>query len=304
MRPVTKRIVPVNFGKYRPLALSGAAMLLISTMASATFAQCHRDGAYDRSEIARSGFFTTRELTKFSPGESGYPIASRASARYCFSRGCTGQLDVRWSDSEQLKLAILRTSVVKTEDAPSELRFIKIAVMQMESWLYARLRNLDSGTVNRLMRDRAADYGQTRSEHMSWLSSAMSSYDRFDKECTTYAMEATQHLLVLANLGLLRHWNVTEPAYRYGVPGHWTAGIENRETCARYRLDLNSRASARYRLHQRGSDPAQLALRSYREYSYLYPGIDGNGRGRPTGRQRPALPDGGFALNGPRSSTD
>ena len=31
----------------------------------------------------------------------------------------------------------------------------------------------------------------------------MGSHNRFDKECATYAMEATQHLLVLANLGLI-----------------------------------------------------------------------------------------------------
>jgi len=262
-------------------------------------AQCHRNGAYDPSEIADSTFFSTREQTKFAPGERHYPLASQATARYCFSRGCAGQLTVNWTDEEQIRLHYLRASMVQSEDPATELRFIKVATLQMETWLYERLRSLDPGTVTATMKRISGHYGGTPSEDTLWITRAMSSYDRFDKECATYAMEATQHLLVLANLGLLRHWNVTPPVYQYGVPGHWTAGLENRDTCENYRFDLNAWASARHSLHLKGQDPAMLALENGERYSHLFPAMDGNGMGRPTGRGRPDLPAGGFALKGP-----
>lgn len=263
---------------------------------------CERDGGYDRSEISSSVFFTAREQTKFAPHERSYPLASRATARYCFSRGCTGQLTVSWTEAEQNQLRQLREEVVTQESAQAELHFIKIATLQMETWLFARLRSLDQGTVNRIMQKISKHYGQLQSDDTSWVTKALSTYDRFDKECATYAMEATQHLLVLANLGLLKHWNVTAPVYRYGIPGHWTAGLENRNTCRRYRFDLNSRASVRHNLHVNGRDPARLEPGAER-LSSLYPGMDGAGMGRSTTPGRPNRPAGGFALNGPRSGS-
>jgi hypothetical protein len=253
-------------------------------------AQCHRNGAYDPYEIAGSTFFSTREQTKFAPGERHYPLASGASARYCFSRGCTGQLTVRWTEQEQIHLRQLRAAIVARETPLAELRFIRIATLQMETWFYRRLRSLDSETVSRIMKRAAGHYGGSQSDTMTWMTEAMGSYDRFDKECATYAMEATQHLLVLANLGLIQHWNVTAPVYRYGVPGHWTAGLENRDTCENYRFDLNSRASSRYDLHVRGQNPAALVLQNPQNYSYLFPAMDGNGIGQPSGRRRPVAP--------------
>ena len=276
-------------------------ILATLTIHRAAAAQCDRDGAYDRSEIAQSVFFSTREQTKFAPSERNYPLASNATARYCFSRGCTGQITVSWTEDEQRQLRLLREAIVKRENARSELQFVKVAVLQLETWLYARLRSLDQSVVNQTMRKISTHYGQSRSEDKSWITNAMSTFDRFDKECATYAMEATQHLLVLANLGLLRHWNVTAPVYRYGMPGHWTAGLENRETCERYRFDLNSRASLRHDLHAKGKDPAALNLENPRSYGHLLPGMDGAGMGRPTGRQRLEKPAGGFALGGPAS---
>src|SRR5215813_13056670 len=85
--------------------------------------QCHRNAAYDASEIANSSFFSTREQTKFAPSERHFPLASHATARYCFSRGCAGQLTVKWTDEEQMRLHQLRASMVQDEDATSELRF-------------------------------------------------------------------------------------------------------------------------------------------------------------------------------------
>jgi hypothetical protein len=273
-------------------------LLAASFCSSAANAQCHRNGAYDASEIANSTFFGTRELTKFAPGERHYPLASHAAGRYCFSRGCAGQLAVEWTDNEQIRLRHLRALVVRNEDPPSELRFIKVATLQMETWLYARLQSLGSATAIGIMKRVAGYYGGSHSEDITWITGAMGSHDRFDKDCTTYAMEATQHLLVLANLGLIRHWNVTAPVYRYGIPGHWTAGLENRDTCENYRFDLNAAASARYNLHVNGQDPAVLALENSQSYNYLFPAMDGNGMGRPTGHRRPDIP-GAFALKGP-----
>ena len=255
------------------------SLLILSGTAHA---QCVQDGAYNPDEIARSTFFRTREQTKFAPNERHYPLASGATARYCFSRGCTGQLSVSWTEEEQEELRQLRAGIMVEEGAASELRFIKIAVLQMETMLYRRLKALDSQTVRRLMERTAGHYGATNSDNMTWMTAAMASNDRFDKECATYAMEATQHLLILANLGLMRHWNVTPPVYRYGIPGHWTAGLENRNTCQKYRFDLNSRASSRYQLHARGENPAALALNNPQRYSYLFPGMDGNGYGEPS----------------------
>ena len=177
--------------------------LAVSFFSFAANAQCHRNGAYDASEIANSTFFSTREQTKFAPGERHYPLASRATARYCFSRGCAGQLTVKWTDEEQIRLHYLRASMVQNEDPSSELRFIKVATLQMETWLYARLQSSDSSTVIGIMKRIAGHYGESRSEDATWITGAMGSYNRFDKECATYAMEATQHLLVLANLGLI-----------------------------------------------------------------------------------------------------
>ncbi len=263
-------------------------------------AQCARGGGYDPQEIVQSVFFTSRQQTKFATAEGHYPLAKNATARYCFSRGCTGQLVVTWTEDEQQRLIQLRDLIVKQETAKTELQFIKIATLQMESWLYARLRSLDQGTVTAIMRRIAGDYGGTNSDEAHWVTSTLSSFDRFNKECATYAMEATQHLLVLANLGLLKHWNVTAPVYRFGIPGHWTAGLENRETCERYRFDLNTRASQRYRLHLQGQDPAQLALGNGAAYGSLLPGMDGAGRGRPTQHGRPDTPPGLSALRGPK----
>jgi hypothetical protein len=273
--------------------------LAVSFFSFTANAQCHRNGAYDASEIANSTFFSTREQTKFAPGERHYPLASHATARYCFSRGCAGQLTVKWTDDEQIRLHYLRASMVQNEEPSSELRFIKVATLQMETWLYARLRSLDSATVIGIMKRVASHYGGSHSEDITWVTSAMSSYGRFDKECATYAMEATQHLLVLANLGLLRHWNVTAPVYRYGIPGHWTAGLENRDTCENYRFDLNAGASARYSLHVKRQDPAILALENSRSYAYLFPAMDGNGMGPPAGHRRRDVPAGASALKGP-----
>jgi hypothetical protein len=273
--------------------------LAVSFFSFTANSQCHRNAAYDASQIANSSFFSTREQTKFAPSERHFPLASHATARYCFSRGCTGQLTVKWTDDEQIRLHYLRASIVQNEDPSSELRFIKVATLQMETWLYARLRSLDSATVIRIMQGIAGHYGGSHPEGMTWITSAMGSHDRFDKECATYAMEATQHLLVLANLGLIRHWNVTEPVYRYGIPGHWTAGLENRDTCENYRFDLNAGASARYSLHAKGQDPSRLVLANSQSYAYLFPAMDGNGMGRPTGNRDRDIPAGAFALKGP-----
>jgi len=262
-------------------------------------AQCYRNGPYDASEIANSTFFSTREQTKFAPSERHYPLASHATARYCFSRGCAGQLIVKWTDEEQMRLHHLRAAMVQTEDPSSELRFIKVATLQMETWLYARVQALDSSTVSGIMKRIAGYYGGSRSEDVTWITNAMGSHNRFDKECATYAMEATQHLLVLANLGLIRHWNVMAPVYRYGIPGHWTAGLENRDTCENYRFDLNAGASARYRFHLKGQDPALLALEDSQSYAYLFPAMDGNGMGRPSQHRQRDVPAGSFALKGP-----
>jgi len=273
--------------------------LAVSFLSFAADAQCHRNGPYDASEIANGTFFSTREQTKFAPGERHYPLASHATARYCFSRGCAGQLTVKWTDEEQIRLHDLRASMIQNEDPSSELRFIKVATLQMETWLYARLQRLDPSTVIGIMKRIAGHYGGSRSEDVTWFTDAMGSHDRFDKECATYAMEATQHLLVLANLGLIRHWNVMAPVYRFGIPGHWTAGLENRDTCENYRFDLNAGASARYRLHVKGQDPAILALEHSQSYAYLFPAMDGNGMGRPTHHRD--VPSGSFALKGPQS---
>lgn len=277
-----------------------AALVLALPSAAHADAQCARDGAYDSAEIADSTFFAARQQTKFSPAERHYPLAMGASARYCFSRGCTGQLAVTWTADEQQRLRDLRTAIVTEETARSELRFIEIAVLQMETWLYGRLRALDQKTVSDIQRRISRNYAETRSENAMWISEALGTSDRFDKECATYAMEAMQHLLVLANLGLMRHWNVTAPVYRWGFPGHWTAGLENRETCERYRFDLNTRASARYSLHTSGKNPAALALSGDRSANNLLPGMDRAGMGRPTTPTRPAPPAGGWALKGPR----
>ncbi len=274
-----------------------AAAILATASTRALADQCARDGAYDSAEISQSTFFATRQQTKFSPAEAHYPLAAGATARYCFSRGCTGQLSVAWTGEEQQRLRDLRATLVTTDDAQTELRFIRIAVLEMETWLYARLAALDQRTVDGIMRKVSKHYAETRSENAMWISEALGTSGRFDKECATYAMEATQHLLVLANLGLMRHWNVTAPVYRFGFPGHWTAGLENRATCERYRLDLNTRASARYSLHTSGKDPAALALSGDRNASNLLPGMDRAGSGRPT--NRPAPPAGGWALKGP-----
>ena len=262
------------------VALCAPAVMIASRAAAQP--QCHKQGAYDPQEIAHSTFFSTREQTKFAAGERHYPIASGATARYCFSRGCTGQLTVTWTQLEQQQLRALRATLVEKETPAFELKFIKIATLQLETWLYERLSNLDAATAARLTKRAAGYYGGSQADGMSWLSAAMGSYDRFDKECATYAMEATQHLLVLANLDLLEHWNVTAPVYRYGVPGHWTAGLENRETCEHYRFDLNSRASIRYEMHKRGQNPAALAMGNPQGANHIFPGMDRNGSGRPT----------------------
>ena len=302
MRPYPVKSCPLATITYNGIDCASfiAVFLAVSFFNFAATAQCHKNGAYDASEIANSTFFSTREQTKFAPGERHYPLASRATARYCFSRGCAGQLTVQWTDQEQTRLQHLRASMVQNEDPSLELRFIKVAALQMETWLYARLQGLDSSTVIGIMKKIAGYYGGSRSEDATWVTGAMGSHDRFDKECATYAMEATQHLLVLANLGLIRHWNVMPPVYRYGIPGHWTAGLENRDTCENYRFDLNTGASARHSFHLKGQDPAILALVHSQSYAYLFPGLDGNGMGQPTGYRRRDVPAGSFALKGPQ----
>ena len=254
--------------------LVSACALAVSINCGRAAERCDKPEPYAASEIAASRFFSNREQTKFARGEPHYPLASGASARYCFSRGCTGQILVQWSPKEQQELRRLRDAIVGGSNAASELLFIKIAVLQMETWLFKRLQQLDPASVRRHMQETSTNFGSSDSDTMSWVNKAMASYDRFDKECATYAMEATQHLLVLANLGLLRHWNVITPVYRYGVPGNWTAGLENRETCASFRFDLNTRAPARHDLHVRGRDPAALALDDMKRYRSLFPGMD------------------------------
>ena len=257
------------------MASALAILIAMTVFAGAAHAQCRKNGTYDPHEIANSAFFSTREQTKFARSERNYPLPSGASARYCFSRGCAGQLTVLWTEQEQYELLQLRTAIVENEDPSSELQFIKAATLQMEAWLYRRLRDLRSGTVNEIMREISGRFGPSHSVDMTWVTSAMISYGRFDKECATYAMEATQHLLVLANLGLIQHWNVMAPIYQN--QSHWTAGLENRDTCETYRFDLNFRASARHDLHVRGQNPADLALQNPQRYSDLFPAIDRNG---------------------------
>lgn len=242
-------------------------------------ATCNVDRPYSPREIAASTFFTAREQTKFAPSERHYPLAEGANARYCFSRGCVGQLNVTWTEEEQYELLQLRAAMVDDNAPASELAFIKVAVLQMETWLYKRLSALDARAVDRLMQRTAASFGRTNSESLTWLPHAMESYGRFDKECATFTMEATQHLLVLANLGLLRHWQVLPPVYRFGFPGHWTAGLKNLQTCEAFRFDLNYRAEARHRLHVRGENPAALAHQDPRRYGNLLPTMDRLRRG-------------------------
>src|SRR5262249_55661579 len=149
----------------------GVFLLAVSFSSLTANAQCYRSSAYDASEIANSAFFSTREQTKFAPGERHYPLASHATARYCFSRGCAGQLTVRWTDDEQSRLRHLRASIVQNEDPQSELRFIKVATLQMETWLYARLRSLDYATVNGIMKKIASHYGGPSQE--TWVANAV-----------------------------------------------------------------------------------------------------------------------------------
>ncbi len=266
----------------RQSILSLGVFVVLIAPAQATNGQCIKQGGYAAGEIAASTFFSTREQSKFATNERHYPIAAGATARYCFSRGCTGQLTVTWSEGEQQTLRNLRAVLVGQEAPAAELHFIKIATLQLETWLHGRLASLDAATAAKSTKRGDGYYGGSQADSMAWLAKALGSYDRFDKECATYAMEATQHLLVLANLGLIKHWNVIAPVYRYGVPGHWTAGLENRETCEHYRFDLNSRASVRYDLHKRGQNPAALAMQNPQATSHMLPGMDRNGSGRPT----------------------
>src|SRR5262245_57011402 len=159
--------------------------LAVSSLSFAANAQCHRNGPYDASEIANSTFFSTREQTKFAPGERHYPLASHATARYCFSRGCAGQLTVKWTDEEQARLHYLRASMVQNEDPSSELRYIKVATLQLETWLYARLQALDSSTVIGIMKRVAGQYGGARSDDSAWVSGASGFLARFVRECST-----------------------------------------------------------------------------------------------------------------------
>ena len=55
-------------------------------------------------------------------------------------RALAGQLTVKWTDEEQIRLHYLRASMVQNEDLLSELRFIKVATLQMKTGLYARLQ--------------------------------------------------------------------------------------------------------------------------------------------------------------------
>ena len=256
--------------------IANALAILISMTALGAQAEAHclRNGVYDPRAIARSAFFSTREQTKFALSESNYPLASGASARYCFSMGCVGQLTVLWTEQEQYELLQLRTTIVENENAVSELLFIKIATLQMETWLYKRLRDLGSAAASQMTRQTSGHFGNSAAGETTWVNSAMVSYGRFDKECATYAMEATQHLLVLANLGLIRHWNIKSPVYQF--QSHWTAALENRNTCETLGFDLNFRASARHAMHVRGQDPAELALQDPKGYADLFPAIDHN----------------------------
>ena len=59
---------------------------------------------------------------------------------------------MKWTDEEQIRLHYLRASMVQNENSLSELRFIKVATLQMETWLYARLQSFDSSTVIGIMK--------------------------------------------------------------------------------------------------------------------------------------------------------
>ncbi len=162
--------------------------------------------------------------------------------------------------------------VVNSNDPHKELRFIKVAVLQMENWL----------------RDKALAHFKWRQGHniahesessgeMAWVKKALASYSPMDKECVTYTMEASQHLMVLANLGLLKNWNVKPPEYRFGIPGHWTAALQNRDTCRVFRFDLNTRASTRESLMRQGENPALMLLRQPQRFGNIAPGMDYSG---------------------------
>ena len=153
------------------------------------------------------------------------------------------------------------------------------------------------------MRKVSKYYGEIRSENASWIADHVEHVRSLRQGVRDLRDGGDAAFAHPCKPGLARHWNVTAPVYRYGIPGHWTAGLENRESCERYRFDLNSRASLRHDLHVKGQDPATLNLASDRNYSSLFPGMDGAGMGRPTARQRPEMPTGSFALKGPRQPT-
>lgn len=260
------------------------ALITLAILSSAAAGQaCYQGYAYNPAEMAASGFFSNRELTKFPSGRAHYPLAQGASARYCLSRGCSRQLNVQWSQREIGYLQSLRQQLGADSSPQNEMRFVRVAVLQMEKWLRERaLRSNPQrafGSSNRL-----------RDDGMAWIDSALSSYGSMDKECVTYTMEATQHLLVLANMGMVQHWKVKPPTYRFGIPGHWTATVQNRATCQVLRFDLNTNASARESLMARGFNPASMALNNPRN-AYLFPGMDGQGYEYATAADYPAAPE-------------
>jgi hypothetical protein len=125
-----------------------------------------------------------------------------------------------------------------------------------------------SSIYDKVMRKSGLDDQFGQSESTAWISKSYRSYDRFDKDCTTYAMEASQHLLVMANMGLIKNWTVRSPNYN-GY--HWTAALQNKSSCETYRFDLNTQGSSRERILQQGGNPAEIASRGS---SNLYPCMD------------------------------
>lgn len=228
---------------------------------------------YDPMEMASNSFFTNRELTKFARNRNHFPIADGARATYCFSRGCTGQVYLEWSANHVQQLQALRDRVVREENAASELLYLRLAVVQMEEWLTRRLKTVDTKALKDAVR-RKGGFGKTGGGDGDWVAQALASHGDDNKECVTYAMEATQHLMVLANLGLVKHHFVRKPYYVYGIPGHWTAALQSRETCQALRFDLNTSAGRRASLIASGRSPLAEIIDHRTHGREILPGYD------------------------------
>lgn len=247
--------------------------LLVLSTSIQLRANCDRGENFDSTEMAKSSFYSNRELTKFSNRSNSFPLPKANRARYCASRGCSQQLDVTWTGQELQALSDLRNKMGADQSDSAELRFVRVATLQMEKWLRDRI--VRDGTKN-------TSHQVTGGDGTEWISKSLNSYSPLNKECVTYTMEASQHLMILANSGLVRRWNVKPPTYVFGIPGHWTATIQNRKTCQNYRFDLNTSASARENLMASGENPAAKALRDSR----LLPGMDNLGLGSHKGSFR------------------